>query len=123
MHKRLTIVLFWLLLAALPLQGLAAATMLYCAMPAQSSDAPAAKHVHHAGDRTGHMHQQGKGEHSDHAGSCAKCMTCCSASITPPIIAAFKQSGPGLPPFVIDLQPPVHPDVRGPYHPPRPPLA
>jgi hypothetical protein len=123
MRKRLTFALFWLLLAALPLQGLAAATMLFCALPVQSNDAPAATHAHHAHDQTGHPHEHGQGEHSDHAGSCAKCMTCCSASITPPIIAALKQSGPGLPPLITDLLPPVYPDVRGPYYPPRSSLA
>ncbi len=123
MHKRLTFGLLWLLLAALPMQGLAAATMLFCALPAQSNDAPAATHAHHANHQTGQPHEHGKGEHSDHAGSCAKCMTCCSASITPPIIAALTQSGPGVPPLITDLLPRVHPDMRGPYYPPRSSLA
>jgi hypothetical protein len=123
MRKRLTFALFWLLLAALPIQGLAAATMLVCALPAQSSDAPTATHAPHIDHQAGHQHEHGKGEHSDHAGSCAKCMTCCSASIAPPFVAALKQSGPGLPSFILELQPPVHPDARGPYHPPRSSLA
>jgi hypothetical protein len=123
MRKRLTFALLWLLLAALPMQGIAAATMLFCALPAQSNDAPAATHIHHANDQTGHQHEHGKGKHSNHAGFCAKCMTCSSASITPPIIAELKQSGPGLPPVMIDLLPPAYPDVRGPDDPPRSSLA
>ena len=123
MHRRLTFALFWLLLAALPVQGLAAATMLFCELPTQSNDAPAATHAHQAGDQAGHQHEHGKGEHSDHAGSCAKCMTCCSASISPPAVVALKQPGPGLQPLAIDVLPPVHPDVRGPYYPPRSSLA
>lgn len=123
MRIRLTFALFWLLLAALPIQGLAAATMLFCALPPQSSDAPTATHAHHADHQAGHQHEHGTGEHSDHFGSCAKCMTCCSATIAPPFIAALKQAGPGLPPLITNPLAPLHPDVRGPYYPPRSSLA
>ena len=123
MRKRLAFALFWLLLVALPMQGFTAATMLFCGLPDRANDAPAATHAHHSGEHIGHQHDHGKGGHSGHADTCVKCMTCCNATISPPVIATLEQSGPGLPPSAADPLPPVYPDMRGPYHPPKPPLA
>jgi hypothetical protein len=61
---RLRLFLLWLVMAALPLQGWAAATMLYCG-PAQKSAAHANVHAQQAASHHHEMQDQMLGEHHD----------------------------------------------------------
>ena len=91
MSGALRIVLTWLLVAALPLQGSAAASMSLCGTLGES--APALRHVHDAHDGAAsvrnptpvHDSVQGHGGHhqnpghSDAAAKCSVCAACCAS--------------------------------------------
>jgi cytochrome c553 len=91
--SRVRHLLAWLVLAALPMQGFAAASMLFCGMPAQPAaqvHAPAPDHHDHAAHGHGHDvkadpsdgRQQAQGDDQAHA--CGVCAACChSAAIAP----------------------------------------
>ena len=92
MHRSITTFMLWLLLAALPLQGFAAAMQSSCGPTKQaaSSPAPVAAAAH------GHQHDAHLAatlplpEHDHpakgkHAGStCSACLACCVAAVAPP---------------------------------------
>jgi len=87
MLRSIKTLLLWLLLAAIPMQGIAAATMLSCGAIEQRNPAAAGPHVHvhgsevlvahdHAGHHDGqHFH----GKH-DASTSCSACSACCIAA-------------------------------------------
>jgi hypothetical protein len=89
---RLWVLLTWLVMAALPVQGFAAASMLFCAAATGDSKVEWTQAVpssHHA--RDGHSHAtdpaakdvQGSGSSVDAAHECALCASCChSVAIT-----------------------------------------
>jgi cytochrome c553 len=91
--SRVRHLLAWLVLAALPMQGFAAASMLFCGMPAQPAaqvHAPAPDHHDHAAHGHGHDvkadpsdgRQQAQADDQAHA--CGVCAACChSAAIAP----------------------------------------
>jgi hypothetical protein len=69
-----------LLIAALPLQGIAAASMAFCATGAPSSGAAAAPHGHdHAATHEHAAAQQAGAALPDTAHACSVCMACCHA--------------------------------------------
>jgi hypothetical protein len=98
--SRLRLLLAWLLMAALPLQGFAAASMLFCGNESQHAHAQALtvgasgadeawSGLHGAGqhDRAGHQHASSKhpqhGEKSAHSmpdatHKCSVCAACCN---------------------------------------------
>lgn len=121
----------WLVVAALPLQGLAAASMLYCG---QAAAAVAAVHEEHAGH--GHHPQASAhgGHAADHADAadhgdpdhkdskdhkCPICALCQVAAIpeSPPVLAWADSPSADLP------QPGVPALTRAPPHPDKPPRA
>jgi hypothetical protein len=83
---RLWVLLTWLVMAALPLQGFAAASMLFCAAATHEARVEAAQAVasgHH--DHAGHRHsadpaaQQAQGPDTlqDTTHQCSLCASCC----------------------------------------------
>jgi hypothetical protein len=137
MRRRLKTMIFWLLFAALPAQGLATATMLFCdAVPPANREARVAVMAggyHHAAvetnagaqdlteaDHLAQNHCQGSAQGS----KCAGCTAYCSGTLMMPAIAP-------LPPLAMrDIQSalpdPVSspgPDVEGLFRPPRSILA
>ena len=92
----LRLVLSWLVLAALPLQGLAAASMLPCGQAAQMAVSQAMSHDHEgADDHASSAHdggglaqhikageqpdgQQGEAAEGDDGHACALCASCCN---------------------------------------------
>lgn len=96
MTRALRSVLTWLLLVAVPLQGYAAAGMLFCG--AVGEHAPAAAGVEHHLDHAAapldgtHPHEATAGASDDGAtpdlhgvvhGKCSACASCCSAAALP----------------------------------------
>ena len=79
--SRIRLLLAWLVMAAIPLQGFAAASMLFCGAAAGQGTAVVAMADgphDHAAHRHGDGDAAGKASHS-----CATCATCChSAAIT-----------------------------------------
>jgi hypothetical protein len=80
----------WLLLAALPLQGLAGASMLLCGpAPAQAATATAHDHASHDHEAMGHEGQTVAGAQEDHASNgaeghaCPICAACCNLVALP----------------------------------------
>jgi len=87
MHRFLKTFLFWLLLAALPLQGFAAAMQLSCGPANHPVSAPAAatthEHHHDAGaDPTAHADHPAMSKHA--GSSCSACLACCIAAMAIP---------------------------------------
>ena len=118
--SRIRLFLACLLLLALPLQGLAAASMLYCG--------GAATHAH------GHEEAQAAAEH-DHAAhgheadafatdlpdsdhKCGACASCCNGVA---IAAAFRQPAPIPAPQAQAAEPVLHLHSRPPPAPDKPP--
>lgn len=91
MHRFVKTFLLWLLLAALPLQGLAAAMQSSCG-PTKHHDAPSAiasaQSDHHHDADAGHGMEHAPAEHPDpgkHASaSCSACSSCCVGAIALP---------------------------------------
>jgi hypothetical protein len=119
--SRLRIVIAWLLMAALPLQGLAAATMLFCegGHHEQSAEAAAAAshgHEHNHADASGHASSV---KPLDAGHKCGICASCCytvaiAQSMRSPSFAPLPQAGLAEP-FVLIHTPPN----RLPDKPPR----
>jgi hypothetical protein len=57
------VVLAWLIMAAVPLQGIAASSMLFCAMSEHHSQEAQAKPAHHGEGSTASGHDHAKHEH------------------------------------------------------------
>lgn len=126
----LRLLVAWLVLAALPLQGLAASSMLLCG---QAAAAPAAVHEGHAAHGQGHDHHQAAAAHdgheadpaaaADHGGADHKCPICgglCHVLALPEstaVLASTDAPSAGLP------QPGVPALTRVPPRPDKPPRA
>ena len=118
----------WLVLAALPLQGMAAASMLYCDQAAAAVAAAAVHEEHadpdpghhqaaaHDGHSTGHADAAGAG-HGDH--KCPICALCQVVAIpeTTPVLPWADSPSAELP------QPRVLALTRAPPRPAKPPRA
>jgi hypothetical protein len=138
------LVLAWLLMAALPLQGMAAASMLFCGAPAAARVAQAATHQgHHASmnvskhDHSAHGHEGGHGSYGaqeqtepDHdmrqapdgdatqGHSCPVCATCSQAQAVGGF-ASLPLAAPA--PSAEPSQAPVRVSSRSPTLPDKPP--
>ena len=143
MLSRLRFTLMWLLLLALPLQGVAAATLLHCGPGhhgMQVAEAPVAHHHsaedsdHHHGE-AGHVHTaMHAGNAGDHAPSaadiaklskfkCSACASCCLGLALPTAVVALTTFVPAdAPAFVVRVEP-VGFFTDGPDRPPRLHLA
>jgi hypothetical protein len=116
MRRAIAVLIVWLLAVALPVQGLAAATMLHCAPQRShttSSSAPAG-HEHHGAAHAQQHHDASAHDHgstSDHHASvktplqkCSACATCCigvalpssAQSVPEPLAAAGARPEPVL---------------------------
>jgi hypothetical protein len=130
--------LVWLMLLALPFQGIASAAMLTCAhatmrsatplaaaMPAMQHDASAAEgHCHSDEAPTASTASHHDGDAHDHDGRCSACADCCVGALLAPAPALLA-----APP---DAPAVIHPAAAGrlaavdlalPERPPRFPLA
>jgi hypothetical protein len=79
---RLRILFAWLLMAAVPMQGFAAASMLFCGQDAQQAHAAAHDHATHA--HAGEAHSRTKTPTKAHgalgtAHTCSICAACCNS--------------------------------------------
>lgn len=138
----------WLIALALPIQGVAAATMLHCgATPAQQPASAHEGHSHHHqhgshayGGASAAAHDEGGHHHADpspvddaasavshhHAGgksSCSACASCCSAAALPAMPIVLASQTPAEPVFAIPRLPVVVFLTDGPERPPRTILA
>jgi len=128
MRCRFKKIFFWLLLLALPAQGVASATMLFCDAAPHAGTVISGDHHHVAGDPAAgpedstatHHHTQNHCHGSMHGSSCAGCMAYCAGNLMMP--SSFELS----PLAMSDVQPassaPVSfpsPGFDGPYRPPR----
>ena len=97
MHRALTTFLLWLLIAALPLQGFAAAVQASCATTAHHAaaqmDVPAQSHAEHGhsahhDDAAGDATEAGHGTIGKHTGSsCSACASCSVGASAPPCLS------------------------------------
>jgi hypothetical protein len=113
MTRTLRSVLTWLLLVAVPLQGYAAAGMLFCGALGERAPvaAGAAHHHDHASsplDST-HLHEAAAAASDDDAawdlhsvmhGKCSACSTCCSVSALPSAPMTSAGFEPRATPFI-----------------------
>lgn len=130
--SRIRLLFAWLVLAAIPLQGFAAASMLYCGMgplhgaqqQTQVNRMAAGEHDHSAHSHTGvakvEKNADSKSQLPDSSHKCGVCASCCNAvAITatprPVALAALPQTG-AAEPFVL-----IHP--RASPVPDKPPRA
>lgn len=124
------LIVMCLIALALPIQGVAAATMLHCAA-ATSHAAHGASAVAH--DEGGH-HHAGAAPHDDgvsavshhHTGgksSCSACASCCSAAALPAMPIVLASQDAAEPFFAIPRLPVVVFLTGGPERPPRTILA
>lgn len=119
--------LLWLLMLAIPWQGMAASTMLLCEPSHHRQQAAAeSTHDHHdadAGDAQHHAASHTPGSADVSKSKCSVCASCCSgmALLGAPLTAAvFEQHG-FYAGFVTTHLEPVF--IAGPKKPPRAPLA
>lgn len=113
MTRTLRTVLTWLLLVALPLQGYAAAGMLFCG--GSGERAPVAAGVEHHHDRASspldgtHQHESTAGASDDGAaldlhdvmhGKCSACSSCCSVAALPSAPMGSAVFEPRATPFI-----------------------
>lgn len=121
--SRFRLFLVWLVMAAIPLQGMAAASMLFCGMGEHPSSARSAvsDHDHSKHSHAGQAQQVEKTAHDrsvnlpDTGHKCAVCASCCnSVAITEfPPLAAFEpvpQAELAEPFVLIDARPSPVPD-------------
>ena len=119
----------WLIMAALPLQGLAAASMLYCDQTAAAVATTLgayeahAEHDHHQPSAHGHDgHAADHADAADHANADHKCPICALCQVVaipeyPPLLAWADPPSADLP------QPRVPALTRAPPRPDKPPRA
>ena len=131
MNTLLRSLIVWLLMLALPWQGMAAAAMVGCApapLPAVSMHAAhgAARPPCHEGmamqDKATQQAEQPEQKSGPHHGSAAKCAACAACGIAAVLPAAFSPFAPAPPPRLLALLaervlPTVHLDQ--PERPPR----
>lgn len=92
MRNLVRLIVMWLIAVALPIQGVAAATMLHCGSTAGQQAAAwtqsHAGHAHHH-DVTAQSDGVPEAHHSHHHGggklSCSACASCCSAAALPAV--------------------------------------
>jgi hypothetical protein len=128
MRCRFKTTLFWLLLLALPTQGLASATMLFCEAAPRAGTVMSGDHHHVAGDpaagpedsTAAHHHAQNNCHDSTHGSPCAGCVAYCAGTFIIPSLFALS------PLVMSDVQPASFalvsvpsPGFDGPYRPPR----
>lgn len=121
MKALLRIVVLWLLMAGVPLQGYAAATMLLCAPPATAPAQPAAS-AHGEHEHADHAHGEHQKKHDTHHGDakCAGAAFCCTGAP----LAGTMPTAPGLPdvrgaPVPFDSAAPAAVDLAGLERPPK----
>jgi hypothetical protein len=105
MTRRIKILLAWLLLAALPLQGMASAVQAFCgASHHASASATAEQHAGHPAEHAEHHHDQARhadGSASKHIGSCSACASCCVGAAA--MVSGFSvavDTGPAVSEFL-----------------------
>lgn len=99
MWQRLLPAVFWLLMLAIPVQGFAAAGMLFCGPGHHGDDAGAvalpAGHGDHAHPASVVTSQQGKLDfHKAGVDTCGACIACCSAAALPATVIATPVAAP-----------------------------
>jgi hypothetical protein len=121
-----------LLLLAIPLQGYAASTMLFCTagQHSQTESAQAPATIAHHGDHTGHpvplkKSSQHHGDAKTPKGTttCSACSLCCNLVVMMPsheVVATFASHERLLPAQIL---PPQSPSLKGLKRPPRARLA
>jgi len=123
MKALLRILVLWLLMAGVPLQGYAAATMLLCAPPVATHPAPSAHGGHdHAAMLAAQPHdghQKSQGMHHGDA-KCAGAAFCCTGAP----LAGTMPTAPSLPdarsaPVPFDSAAPAAVDLAGLERPPK----
>ena len=113
MPRFINTLMLWLLLAALPLQGMAAATRMSCAPApntAMTSEAQQTTHAGHAmpaaGDHASHAAEGVQGQHAaaaqdaapnqhHHTSACGNCAACAFGAAAPPPALAPVHAGAG----------------------------
>lgn len=147
MKRRIRIVLTWLLLAALPLQGVAGVTMLHCGPShhetmASLPPAQPAPHQHADAEHRHHHPAPGAAEGVTTVSSasvddampaadlatlttqqCSACASCCVGAALPVARVVVEPIAPALPPPFVVGTPTVGFFTDGPDRPPRLPLA
>ncbi|MEO7581218.1 MAG: DUF2946 family protein [Massilia sp.] len=139
MKKLVKLLIVWIMLLAVPLQGFASATMMLCAPEAAAASAmPRVGHDHQAmlaAQDSAHHHRHvvaahdaaagegdshaGKADHHG-AGKCGACSTCCyGAAMAPSNVLPVGSAGPAFEtiPFAAGHAPAV--DLAGPERPPQ----
>src|SRR5882724_268348 len=128
MRCRFKKIFFWLLLLALPTQGVASATMLFCDAAPHAGTVISGDHHHVAGDPAAgpegstatHHHGQTPCHGSVHGSSCAGCMAYCAGNLMLP--SSFELSPLAMSDVRRASSAPVsfpsH-SFDGPYRPPR----
>lgn len=119
----------WLMMLALPFQGMAAASLRHCG-PAHEATAPAAVSAghdharhHHASESSASGSGHGAQAVAAKAGSCSACAACCAAAAPPaslPLLAEPALAGFEPPTLQVSVLPFL---TAGPERPPRAHLA
>lgn len=143
MQAWLRVVLVWLIALALPVQGIASATMAHCGQSHERMHAASAEARHHQGDgdATAHHHDAAMADGADHAASvqhdagnpakftelgqykCSSCASCCSAIALPAFMPSVPELGATPTLFAPDVVDIAAIASAGPDRPPRPVLA
>jgi len=124
MNRLLKIFLLWLLMAALPLQGFAAAMQISCGLRDRHGSAgtatPAQAHHHDGGAFVSHHHRPGTDNAAAHSpapadksfaakqhaeSSCSYCAACCVGATAPPSLAVLTPAYSDSLPVVVSLTP------------------
>lgn len=126
--RTLRLLVAWLMLLALPLQGWAAATMLGCGQQHAHAAAAAAQHADHHADHAHPAHAAAhghadEGAHADGAGSCASCAACMVGLALPAASLALADPPVAGEPRLRAPPAPVSFVTGGPDRPPRTVLA
>lgn len=116
MLKSLRLLLVWLALAGLPLQGFAAATMAFCKHGAPDGSARAAATL--ADQEDSHVGHEKPADAQPACGDCSPCHLC-GAFALPAVNAVIPQDAA----FVYLTRLTLQPDGHLPDQPKRPPLA
>ena len=120
--SRIRLLFAWLVLAALPLQGMAAASMLFCGMgttPKQVTSVAGSDHAHathsHAADMAVEQPATDPAHLPDSSHTCGICASCCSTvALTEPArplaAASVPQIGAAGPPALLHARTAALPD-------------
>ena len=148
MHSLLRLLLTWLIVLALPVQGMASMTMAHCgeghermqatlAEPGHHHDAHASAGAHHhdlavadgadahdALDRSGAADQQpAQPDEPGDLGTCSSCASCCAGSALPSVMPRIPEPPPATTFFIVDSVDIDAFATDGPDRPPRRRLA